>query len=391
MKSNVALSVTDAQQESNSESNTTSRVAVAVLMVAHCAGMLDLVALPVWVSTLSTAYKLDAQRAGGLVTCFLLGVVLSSLYFAPRLNRVRHRLAVPSGYAAAALAFGVCTFAKTFSVFLVLHLAAGLAIGCSLSLIHGRIGLGRNPHRLFAIVGLALGVFAIAFLATAPLAIAQHGGDTLFKIFAAVMLIAALTTAVALPESTGAPLSATQAELPFSRAVWLGMIGVSCMALNQSMIFSFVLRIGIDRGFGLAAVTTVLVTLGVVNLFPSPLAAVLQRKLPSGVVLLVGPITQAALALTISNSLAFLPYAVATCAYAGVMIFTHTFAFGTLAVVDKSGRAVAATPVMLMAGAAIGPVLGGSLVKSVGYSSLGAVSILVGLIAVICFSGLRRS
>ena len=39
-----------------------------VLMVAHCAGMVDLVALPVWVGTLISAYKFDPQQAGGLVT-----------------------------------------------------------------------------------------------------------------------------------------------------------------------------------------------------------------------------------------------------------------------------------------------------------------------------------
>ncbi len=42
----------------------------AALMVAHCAGMVDLVALPVWVGALIAYYRLDAQQAGALATFF---------------------------------------------------------------------------------------------------------------------------------------------------------------------------------------------------------------------------------------------------------------------------------------------------------------------------------
>ena len=38
---------------------TDSRTGRSVLMVAHCAGMVDMVALPVWVGTLIAAYKFD--------------------------------------------------------------------------------------------------------------------------------------------------------------------------------------------------------------------------------------------------------------------------------------------------------------------------------------------
>ena len=61
------------------------------LMIAHCAGMVDLVALPVWVGTLIGAYRLDPQQAGLLATLFLAGAVLGSLFFSPRLNRLPAR------------------------------------------------------------------------------------------------------------------------------------------------------------------------------------------------------------------------------------------------------------------------------------------------------------
>jgi hypothetical protein len=76
--------------------------------------------------------------------------------------------------------------------------------------------------------------------------------------------------------------------------------------------------------------------------------------------------------------------------FSAVVIFTHTFAFGTLATIDKSGRAVAATPVMLMTGAAIGPILAGTLVKAFGYGSLGAVATVIAIVASTCFSRTTR-
>lgn len=386
MKSDAIVSTHESEGLAGKKLTTHSFAGVLALMVAHCAGMLDLVALPVWVSTLTTSYQLDPQRAGGLVTCFLLGVVLSSWYFAARLNRIRLRFAIPSGYGIAALAFGACAFPSQYQTLVGLHLVAGIAIGCSLSLTHGVIGQSSNPHRLFALVGLALGFFAIVFLATTPIAIARSGGSALFNTFTLVMLVAAVVTAVAFPASKAHGTSADKSDATLSKAVWRGMLGVSFMALNQAMIFSFVMRIGIDRGFGITAVTTVLVTLGIVNLFPAPLAAILQSRISARAVLMAGPLAQAGLAFTISNSDAFGPYAGATAVFAAVMIFTHTFAFGTLAEMDKSGRAVAATPVMLMTGAAIGPILGGTLVKSLGYSSLGAVAIAIAIIASACFS-----
>jgi predicted MFS family arabinose efflux permease len=102
-------------------------------------------------------------------------------------------------------------------------------------------------------------------------------------------------------------------------------------------------------------------------------------------VLLAGPVLQALLVMVIMGSTAFAPYAAAASVFAAVMIFTHTFAFGLMARLEPTGRAMAATPAMVMIGAAIGPVLGGILVQSFGYVSLGPVAIGLGAVAVLCF------
>jgi predicted MFS family arabinose efflux permease len=361
------------------------------LMVAHCAGMVDLVALPVWVGTLMGHYRFDPQQAGGLATLFLAAAVLASVALAPLFGRLPRRAIAVAGFGVSALAFFGASVLQDFAGMAVLHALAGLAAGAALSVTHGTIARGANPHRLFAIVGMALGVFAVAFFAVVPPLLATLGGTVLFQAFAAVMAVAAVVALLAFPQVDGAQSDAAAPAArpaPMPRAVWFGIVGVACMGLVQAMTFAFLERVGNARGFGTAAVTGVLVTLSIVNLFPAALAAVLEKRWAARSVLLTGPVLQALLVALIMQSTVFMPYAAAASVFAAVMIFTHTFAFGLLARLEPSGRALAATPAMMMTGAAIGPILGGTLVKFFGYGSLALAAAAIAAVAVFCFSRL---
>ena len=188
----------------------------AALMLAHCAGMIDLVALPVWVGTLISGYRFDPQQAGGLATLFLLGAVASSLFFAPRFRRMSARLAACSGFAIAAAAFMGVAMSSSYATMAALHFLAGAAAACALSFTHGSIGRSARPHRLFAMVGMALGVFAILFLGSMPRVIAAAGPASLFWVFAGVMLVASIASAFAFPAVAVAPgeQAASAGKLP---------------------------------------------------------------------------------------------------------------------------------------------------------------------------------
>ncbi len=366
---------------------TASKRGCLALMVAHCAGMVDLVALPVWVGTLMAHYRFDPQQAGGLATIFLVGAVLASAVLAPRFARLPRRLVAVAGFGLAALAFFAASAQSGFGAMAGLHALAGLAAGSALSVTHGTIARSANPHRLFALVGAALGVFAIAFFATVPPLLATLGGPMLFRAFAVVMGVAAVVALLAFPQvdAPAAPSAAAAPAVPFPRAVWFGIAGIGCMGLVQAMTFAFLERVAAARGFEAPAVAAVLVALSVVNLLPAPLAALLERRLEARSVLLAGPVLQALGVAVIMLSTAFAPYAAAASVFAAVMIFAHTFAFGLLARLEPSGRALAATPAMIMTGAAIGPILGGTLVKAVGYGSLALAAAVIAAVSVLCF------
>jgi predicted MFS family arabinose efflux permease len=234
-------------------------------------------------------------------------------------------------------------------------------------------------------------VFAVVFLGGAPQLIAARGGPALFQAFAVVMGVGALAALLAFPSVAGGATDDRQkSHAPLPKAIWFGIVGISCMTLVQAMTFSFLEGAGLNRGFEHAAINGVLIALGLVNLLPAALAALLQKRLAARKVLLVGPVVQLALAATIVISPAFWPYAIAASFLAAVMIFTHTFAFGLLARVDESGRTLAGTPAMLMVGSAIGPFLGGTLVKGWGYGALAIAAAVLAVVAVFCFSKLPR-
>jgi predicted MFS family arabinose efflux permease len=362
---------------------------MAALMIGHCAGMIDLVALPVWVGTLVSKYGFDSQQAGGLATLFLISGVVSSLVLAPRFNRLPVRAVAVAGFALAALAFFGVSLLTAYLPIAVLHVVAGLSVGAALSATHGNIGRSTNPHRLFAIAGLCLGVFGIVILGATPPVVGQFGGAVLFRIFAGTMVVAALAAVIAFPDYRVAPASTSRPLGPMPRSVWFGIAGISAMALVQSMVFSFVERIGMDRGFGLAAVTGVLIATGFIALIPAPAAALLEKRIPATSVILAGPVVQVLVALAITMTTGFAPYAAASAVFVSIMIFTHTFAFGLLSRLDPTGRSVAATPAMLMTGAALGPILGGTLIVTSGYPMLGVAAVVVDLLALLAFSRVR--
>ncbi len=217
------------------------------LVIAHCAGMIDLIALPVWVGALVERFGFRPQEAGGLVTLFLCGAVAASVAVAPRLNRLNQRMVSAIGFSLAALAFAIASRQSALWPLAALHLLAGLSVGTALSVVHGTMGRSANPHRLFALAGIAIGLFAIVLLAAIPQLVIAFGGAALFTVFAAVMAIAAIACALFFVNPQPAPVELT---ISFSRAVWFTILGVSVMTFNQAMVFSFVEVIGKTRGFG---------------------------------------------------------------------------------------------------------------------------------------------
>jgi predicted MFS family arabinose efflux permease len=365
---------------------------ICALLLGHCAGMLDLVALPLWVgANLIGYYQFDPQKAGLLATAFLLCAVIASMALAPRYGRMSPRTVTVAGYTVAALAFvALATFAgDSYPAMLALHAIGGLGAGSALTMVDGTIGRSDNPHRMFAYGGVAVALFGIVVLGGGPVIIARAGGTALWFVFAGVMGLAAVLALVAFPKVPAPRQQAGGSTQRISRQVWFGIIGMSTLCMAHSMIFPFIERMGIERGYGAGLVAGVLASIGFANLVPSPLAALLEKRLRPERAIVGGVLAHMVLVLLVTQFARLEVYVPLVAILTAPMLFVHTFLFGLMARLDPSGRAVAATPAMLMIGSAVGPALGGTLLVTSGYSGLGIGVAAFGCLAAMSFSRIR--
>jgi len=246
------------------------------------------------------------------------------------------------------------------------------------------MGKTSNPHRIFALGGVALGVAAMVYLGATPEIIKASGREALFWVFAAIMAIAALVNTAFFP-SVELTSEAPRAKTKFSKQVWLLIAAIMLMALNNSMILSFAERVGEHRAFGAGQVQTALITMALVAIFAPILSAVLQNRFNTGIVAIIGSVVHGGLALGIMTFTDFSLFMGVLIFFPAAILFTHTFVFGTLAEQEPSGRAVAATPAMLMTGSAVGPFLGGAIVQGVGYDALGYLAFALSVLSMALF------
>ncbi len=363
------------------------------LIVGHCAGMVDLIGLPLWVGVLIETYQFDPQQAGGLATLFLAGIVVASVLLAPRFHRVSKRLVATSGFSVAAVGFFIASTTRDPIMLIALHAVCGIATGAGLSVTHGTMSQGEQPHRLMAIAGVAMGVFAVIFMAFVPRLLIDHGGPTLFVVFGAVMAFAALIMLSAFPtQAQNADTSELHLDQLGSmpRAVWFGLAGFTLVCLAHAMSNSFLERVGVDSGFPRGHIANALLAMAIVSVLPGLLAAYLEHRVKARTVLFATPILHAIMVAVLMTSTSFPVYVIAMISLPGLMIFMNTFAFGAIADLDRSGRALAAFPASIMVGTAAGPLVGGTLVKSVGYPAVGVGALCICVFVVMCFMRLTK-
>ncbi len=361
-----------------------------VLVACNVAGMVDLVALPLWVGVLMQSRSLGPQAAGLTVTCYVLGVFASSIALSRRFDSIPGRPAAAAGFALGAAAFLGLMMVDGVGATAALHVLAGLGAGCGLSFTHGTIARVANPHRMFAMAGIGVGVFAIPFFALTPGIIIERGANGLFAVLGTLLAVAAVAALVAFPSAVSAGVALQDLAAPSGRAR-LAFAGVACFATRQSMVFSFVERIGIDHGFTLRQVGAMLLVGGFVNLTAPLLASLVQRCVSAFAVSTFAIPLHGVVGALVTVTASYVPWAAAAILFVWLILFGHNFMFGLIARLDPSGRTAATTPAMLMVvGAAIGPALGGVLAQQFGFASLGVAALVIATVGTLCFATVWR-
>lgn len=268
-------------------------------------------------------------------------------------------------------------------------------MGPVLAVCQGTIGRSLNPHRLFAIVAVASTTLAAIFLGVMPSIVDRFGGVIFFQFVSGILALGAIFTILGFPAAPIKPNMKTDIRPDagkLTRPVLMIFAGLICLSVVFSMTMSFVERVGMQRQYGLAAVSAVLSAMAIMKLTPAAIAALLQKKLSVRSVLLIVPIIQALCSALIYGAAPLAVYAIAAPLFVTTMMFAQVFAFGLISKLDTSGRASALSASLLMVGMTIGPILGGIIVKAHGYAALALVSPIVATIAIFLFHfATRRS
>ncbi|MEI8635208.1 hypothetical protein P4S72_30450 [Vibrio sp. PP-XX7] len=171
--------------------------------------------------------------------------------------------------------------------------------------------------------------------------------------------------------------------------LWMLTGVVICITLDQSMVFSFVERGGNLHHFGHKKVEMALIIMSFINLAPGILASLLQKRVSAVAVGITGPCLQALFALSITRTLrpAF-TQCPSRCASHSLFSPTHLF-FGLISS-RSQWSCGSSTPAMMMIGAATGPLLGGTIVATIGYQGLGWAVAMISCIAVILMVNVHR-
>lgn len=362
-----------------------------VLMLGNVAGLLDIVILPLWVGGLIESYKFDPQLAGGLVTLFLFGILVSNALLAFRFYRMPAKAVVSLGLLVPGVAFLCMTQVSGSSsayVLAALNLVGGLGAGAGLAMISGVIGRSQNPHQLFAFATFGVSAFAVVFFAITPAMMASMGVNAVFINAGVMMLVASLASVLAfpkIPERSGDHEAEPRPGQASSLVLGTCFFGIVFFQMANAVTLSFVERIGNFRGFDSAAIGTMLAVGGFVPILAPILAALLEKRLSPVWVVPCGMLFHGFLSLVLFSSSTFLPFAAAYVLVASTVMFTATFAFGLLAKLDPSARMNALMPTMMAAGSAAGPFFGGTVAKYAGFPQVGVASAGCAALGALCF------
>ena len=193
------------------KTTTESNLGRLVLALCHVAGMLDLVILPLWVGGMMATYRFDPQLAGGIVTAYLVGTLVSNAVLSRRFGSLPEKAIAVVGFAVPATAFLAMTlvpelhFLSTATSLIILHFIGGAGAGAGLVIVHGVIGRSANPHRLFAIVNFGVSLWAVLFFATMARFLPSMGVNAVFLICSFMAGLAALGALIAFPSPGATP------------------------------------------------------------------------------------------------------------------------------------------------------------------------------------------
>ena len=348
---------------------------IAAAIVASAIGALIYNVLPVFLGAAQDYRGLDNRNLGFLTAAFFLGfnIATGSAFF--WIRNVSWKTVVGIALPLSCVSLGFPVLAPGHAVLLLCMALAGAALACIYAVGTTIIADSSNPARWF---GLKLGAEALlgsALMLLLPLLFVPRWGygGAVAGIVVTILLLAPFLLWVprrgnkARAEPSFEAVATPAAQTPL---IWAALAAALIFFSGASAIWAFIERIGVQRGFEAAELSTLLSVNLLLTVFGSLVAAGLGGRF--GVVrpFAAGGLLSLLGLLLLAQPGSFAIFAIGACIETFVLGLLQPFVVTQVANLDTDGRYVVLSVPAVGIGGMLGPAIAGVITQSGEYTIL---------------------
>ncbi len=357
-------------------------------VAASAIGALMYNVLPVYLGAAQDYRGLSTRQIGLIGTIFFTGFTVTTATGFFWIRRLGWRTLTISASLVGALGFSAATFGSSYELLLVGIFVAGGAFSIAYGVGTTALGDTSNPARWYGVKIAAEATVGAALLFFLPPTVIARWGFTglIWSLVATVLVLAPLL--LMLPKRPDAPIEGATisgTERATNRpAVWSALAGCLFFMCGETVLWSFIERIGAEAGFEPTTVGRLLAVTLVVALSGSFAAAALGGRFGTLKPVVIAHFCFFAAVVTLFNADDFTAYAVGACLTMFSVGLGLPFSITSAAERDRDGRYVVLTVPAIGIGMLVAPGAAGWLADAGGYTPvlfLGALCLAVSLAA----------
>ena len=333
-----------------------------------------LMTAPAIAAQLATQWQLSPSQIGDLFSTELGAMSLATLPALWWLKRIDWRRAAFLAGVVFIAANLLSVLAADYSILLALRFCSALAGGSLMIICLSSAASTANPGRVYGLWVLGQLVVGAIGLSILPRLFEHFGLSACYVILAGLMAVF-LPLARYFPQ--GSPSAETSAEHVAIASRWkaaLGILGVLSFYICLGGVWTFIGSIATQAGISAESSGRVLALATVMGIVGAGCASLIGDRLPRLLLLLLGYALMAGSVLLLRGQTEIMRFAVAALLFKFTWTFILPLILACLADLDRSGKLMNASNLVIGGGLAIGPTVAGRLIEASG----GFQSLLIG-------------
>lgn len=353
-------------------------------------GLISYWTLPILAGSLLSGLALTTTQVGLLGTVEFAGLFVASLVLAPFVDRgVRKPLALLS--AGLIIGMNLLCASRTMSLemLMAVRFVAGLGAGVALAIGNATIANATNAERFSGHLTIVLVAFMVVVMPILSRVSEAYGYQGVFFGLAVIVLVGAFSI-VFLPNEPAAQLTSHDAGNSGTGIGLASVTGLSVLVVaalfgaRDTLPWLVAEQLGADAGMSVSELGDLFSLMYAVSILGPAVLLVLARKISGGALLAwsMGLTGLFAWMFTVSDGNR-LQFASGIVIWATVYFMAFALLNAVAAELDRTGRLVSAVGSGFIAGVTIAPFVGGYIVDSGGYASLGIAELVLTAMAVV--------